>query len=140
LCAKLEQHLSFVKEDQNTTPALWNTLHTLYTAYDLASTITKATKFLSQKDVKAHKSQIEQNKALGESAKQVMQAVVDKSKGIKNGLDESGWIDQVLESMEVGASGEQVRSLVGENFLEEWAGSVVESWRESVTGLGLLKV
>ena len=75
-----------------------------------------------------------------ESAREVMRAVVDEAKGTKNGLDESGWIDRVLESMEVGSSGEQLRSLVGENFLEEWAGSVVEGWRESVTGLGYLKV
>ncbi|QSZ28628.1 hypothetical protein DSL72_003127 [Monilinia vaccinii-corymbosi] len=140
LRAKLEEHLSFVKEARDTARARWNTLHTLYTAYDLASNIIQATKFLMQKDVKAHKSQIEQNKVLTESARQILGAVVEKSKDIKNGLDESGWIDRILESMEVGESGKQVRDLVGENFVEEWAGFVVEGWRESVTGLGLLKV
>ncbi|CAD6448066.1 2ed61336-c5c5-4340-ab1c-4ca208159de1 [Sclerotinia trifoliorum] len=140
LCTKLKQHLSFIEGAQNATPALWDTLHILYTAYDLASTIINATKFLLQKDLKAHKYQIEQNKALVESAKLVMEAVAEKSKGIKNGLDESGWIDRALETMEVGDSGEQLRSLVGENFIEEWAGFVVEGWRESVTGLGMLKV
>lgn len=74
-----------------------------------------------------------------ESAKQVVQAVGEVSKSIKNGLDESGWIDRVLESMEVGESGEQLRGLVGENFMEEWAGCMIEGWRESVTGLTLLK-
>ncbi|KAK6615242.1 cytoskeleton organization protein [Botrytis cinerea] len=140
LCAKLEQHLSFIREGQNVTPALWNTLHTLYTAYDLASVIISATKFLAHKDVKAHKSQIDQSKLLAESAKSVIEAVVQKSKEIKSGMDESGWIDRVLESMEVGDSGEQLRSLAGENFMEEWAGCMVEGWRDSVTGLGLLKV
>lgn len=140
LCAKLEQHLSLIKEGQNVTPALWNTLHTLYTAYDLASVIISATKFLAHKDVKAHKSQIEQSKLLVESAKSVMEAVAQKSKEIKSGMDESGWIDRVLESMEVGHSGEQLRSLAGENFMEEWAGCMVEGWRDSVIGLGLLKV
>ncbi|RAL62423.1 hypothetical protein DID88_004989 [Monilinia fructigena] len=128
------------QKTQDTMPALWNILHMLYTAYDLASTIIQATKFLARKDVKAHKAQIDQNKGLMESAAQILEAVVEKSKGIKDGLDESGWIDRVLESMEVGGSGEQLRSLVGENFVEEWAGFVVEGWRESVTGLGLLKV
>ncbi|KAF7937706.1 uncharacterized protein EAE97_007502 [Botrytis byssoidea] len=140
LCAKLEQHLSFIKEDKNVTPALWNTLHTLYTAYDLASVVISATKLLALKDVKAHKLQVEQNKTLAESAKSVMEAVAEKSKEIKNGLDESGWIDRVLESMEVGDSVEQLRSLAGENFMEEWAGGMVEAWRDSVTGLGLLKI
>lgn len=75
-----------------------------------------------------------------ESATQILEAVVEKSKVIKDGLDESGWIDRVLESMEARGPGEQLRNLVGENFVEEWAGFVVEGWRESVTGLGLLKV
>lgn len=99
----------------------------------------RAVKFLSNKDVKAQKVQMEYSKMLVESAKKVLEAVEEKSKMIKNGLDESGWIDRVLESMEVGDSGEKLRSLVGENFLEEWAGWVVEGWKESVTGLGLLK-
>lgn len=77
---------------------------------------------------------------MAESAKSVMEAVVQKSKEIKSGMDESGWIDRVLESIEVGDSGEQLRSLAGENFMEEWAGCMVEGWRDSVTGLGLLKV
>ncbi|ESZ98846.1 hypothetical protein SBOR_0704 [Sclerotinia borealis F-4128] len=140
LSANLEQHLSFINEKQHTTPALWDTLHTLYTAYDFASNLINATKFLAQKDAKAHKLQIKHNRALVEGVKSVMEAVVEKSKAIKNGLDESGWIDQVLESMEVGESGEQLRSLVGDNFMEEWAGCVVEGWRESVAGLGFLKV
>ncbi|KAG4031438.1 hypothetical protein MFRU_009g02110 [Monilinia fructicola] len=140
LKAALQEHLSLIKEAHDTTPALWNTLHTLYTSSDLASTIIQATKFLARKDVKAHKSQVEQSKGLVESATQILEAVVEKSKVIKDGLDESGWIDRVLESMEARGPGEQLRNLVGENFVEEWAGFVVEGWRESVTGLGLLKV
>lgn len=139
LCAKLEQQLSFIKEDRKATPALWSTLHTLYTAYDLASIIVNATKFLAQKELKAHKFQIKENKTLVERAKLVMETVVEKSKEIKDGLEEGGWIDQVLDSMEVGGLGEQLRNLVGDNFMEEWAGSMVEAWRESVTGLRLLK-
>jgi N-terminal acetyltransferase B complex non-catalytic subunit len=140
LRAKLEQVTKLVNGRQNPTPASFEVLHTLYYAYDLASNVERAVKYLAQAHLKVGKTQIEENKKIGESAMRVKQAVEEKVKGIKDGLDESGWIDSVVEVLEVGGLGEQLRGMVGDNFVEEWAGEVVESWRESVVGLGYLKV
>jgi N-terminal acetyltransferase B complex non-catalytic subunit len=140
LRAKLEQVRKLVNGCQNLTPASFEFSHTLYTAYDLASNVERAVKYLGQAHLKVGKAQIEENKKIGESAVRVMQAVEEKVKGIKDGLDESGWIDSVVEVLEVGGLEDQLRGMVGDNFVEEWAGEVVESWRESVVGLGYLKV
>ncbi|PQE03427.1 N-acetyltransferase B complex non catalytic subunit protein [Rutstroemia sp. NJR-2017a BBW] len=140
LRAKLEQVQKLVNGCQHPTPASFDVLHTLYNAYDLASNVERAVRYLGQAHLKVAKAQIEENKKIGESAVKAKQAVEEKVKSIKDGLDESGWIDSVVEVLEVGGLGDQLRGMVGDNFVEEWAGEVVESWRESVVGLGYLKV
>jgi len=71
---------------------------------------------------------------------------------VKKRMDESGWIDRVLDNVvgkdddttdirdKVAATVEDaVRAVVDGDFLEGWAGDIVESWRDSVMGLACLK-
>jgi len=147
LCEKLDKLVVLVKGNESSHLPFGDALHTLYTFHELGSVIVKAAKYISQPTNRAAKSQIAANPKLAEQAKKLMQAVADISKLIKSGLDESGWIDRVLESVlgEESTEGtdlvvEKLKKVVNENFLEEWAGGVVESWRDAVTGLSYLKV
>jgi N-terminal acetyltransferase B complex non-catalytic subunit len=77
--------------------------------------------------------------------------VTEKCATVKKGLDEGGWIDKVLESVlpdiQEASDGENAavapiivtfKELIEENFMEEWAGQVVESWRDSVIGFSYI--
>jgi N-terminal acetyltransferase B complex non-catalytic subunit len=72
--------------------------------------------------------------------------VIEKSSTIKKSLDEGGWIDKVLESVQgdpdvadtTSVAG-TLRSVVDENFMEQWAGEVVDSWKDSVKGFAYFK-
>lgn len=143
----LEQHIAVIDAKKNLVPALSTTLHSLHTAYDVGRAILRYNKYLRQPKIRVHSSQLQSNEKLMELAGRLTQLVANKCVSIKKELDESGWIDRLLES--VVRSDEQsdaslpvveaLKELVDENFMEEWAGFVVESWRDSVVGLTYLK-
>jgi N-terminal acetyltransferase B complex non-catalytic subunit len=81
-----------------------------------------------------------------------MQKTLEKGAVVKKRMDESGWIDRVLDNVVGGDDDatdirdgvaatveDAVRAVVDGDFLEGWAGDVVESWRDSVMGLACLK-
>ncbi|CAD6503993.1 BgTH12-05734 [Blumeria graminis f. sp. triticale] len=129
--ASYHQHIS---EINSTTPAFLNTLNALFTAHETGTALLKFCSYLQKRLSYTHDSlrQIHQN--LNVKAKALITKVVEKCTKIKTALDDCGWIDRVL----FGTHGE-VKMLVGELFIEEWAGVVVESWRENIKGLGYLK-
>lgn len=70
---------------------------------------------------------------------------------MKEGLAEAGWLDRLLdvvlpeaEGKEEGSGGEIARVVEevvgGRAVAEEWAGRVVESWREGVKGWGMVRM
>jgi N-terminal acetyltransferase B complex non-catalytic subunit len=152
LLGRLEEQVVLIENTQDLAPAFSSTLHSLYTAYDVGRMVLKFSKYLSQRGLRVHETQVEANKKAVEAAGRILQAVADKCAITKKELDESGWIDNVFNSVLQGDQDgaaerseasvsvvEILRGLVDENFLEEWAGQLVESWRDSVIGLSHLK-
>lgn len=88
-----------------------------------------------------HKDVLAEAKGLDEVAGKVLGAVKARVKELREVLGLGGWLDR----MEGWAFGEDelsglVREVVGEADFEEWGGKVVESWREGVKGLGMVKM
>jgi N-terminal acetyltransferase B complex non-catalytic subunit len=148
LCEALEMQLAHVVKIKNEALAFQETLHTLYTAYELGIMVMKFISYLSRTKQDIYNTQEQANLKTSGMAERLLQAVFEKSTTIKKGLDESGWIDKVLESVSHGeqASTDQgisiadtLKGIIDENFLEEWAGHVLESWRDSVVGFSNFK-
>lgn len=88
-----------------------------------------------------HKDVLAEARGLEEVAGKVLGAVRARVKELREVLGLGGWLDR----MEGWAFGEDelsglVRDVVGEADVEEWGGRVVESWREGVKGLGMVKM
>lgn len=140
----LDDNIKLINSMNHVVPAFWNTLHSLYTAYDVAKSTLEFCNFIAKQGKNIYEKQKEAAKELSENAERLLTAVLDQAKVVKKGQDEGGWIDKILEgglpdNGEAQGTAEAVRELVDENFLEEWAGLVAESWGDSVAGLGLLK-
>lgn len=146
ICDRLEEQTALISGLHDLVPALESTLHVLYTAHEVGRTMVNFCLYLSKQDKGSVEQQKDANKKIGELARQLLQLVVDKCAVVKKGLDEGGWIDKVLERTlpegQDGVDGAVVRALrkvLDENFMEEWAGEVVESWRDSAVGFSYLK-
>ncbi|CCU78903.1 cytoskeleton organisation protein/Dec1 [Blumeria hordei DH14] len=129
--ATYHQHIS---ELYSTTPAFLNTLNALFTAHETGSALLKFCLYLQKRLSFTHDSLLQIHQNLNLEAKALIKKVVEKCTEIKKALDDCGWIDRVLFRTQG-----EVKILVGELFIEEWAGLVVESWRENIKGLGYLK-
>jgi N-terminal acetyltransferase B complex non-catalytic subunit len=145
----LEKELTHISSMKTEALATKNTLHSLYTAYELGTTVLKFISYLSRTKQDVYNTKDEANIKTREVAERLLHAVIEKSTGIKRGLDESGWIDKVLESASRGEQAgtnqpksvaDTLKEMINENFLEEWAGHVLESWRDSVVGFSYFKV
>jgi N-terminal acetyltransferase B complex non-catalytic subunit len=147
----LQGHLAILEKMQNIIPAPQPVLHAIYTAHEAGRTAVQFFWYFSRLR-KEIWSKHEDNKIkLSRIAHSLLRAVADKTSMIKMGMDEGGWIDKVLEAVLPEPSEradqskfmveivEAMKDLIDENFMEEWAGEVVESWRESVVGFALLK-
>ncbi|PVH88261.1 hypothetical protein DL98DRAFT_508974 [Cadophora sp. DSE1049] len=150
LAESLEKHLVIIDRMEDLVPAFASTLHALYTAHEVGTAMVNFCGYISRKGKDIYDKQAEANKTVLDLAQRLLQATIGKCAAVKKGLDEGGWIDKVLEFVlpdeaggEQGVSSdivEALRELLDEGFMEQWAGEVAESWRDSVTGLSLLKV
>jgi N-terminal acetyltransferase B complex non-catalytic subunit len=151
LVDNLTQHVAVIEGMQDLVPAFFSTLHALYAAHEVGKTATNFCSFLQIQGKGTHQKQSETNKKVKEVAHQLLQVVTEKCATVKKGLDEGGWIDKVLESVlpdiQEASDGENTgvapiigtfKELMEENFMEEWAGQVVESWRDSVSGFSYI--
>jgi N-terminal acetyltransferase B complex non-catalytic subunit len=147
----LTRHLAVIEAMQDLVPAFSGILHALYTAHEVGRTSATFCSFLQKQGKGVHQKQIESNKEVKEVAQQLLQVAMEKCTTVKKGLDEGGWIDKVLESVlpdiQEASDGENAgvepiigtfKELIEENFMEEWAGQVVESWRDSVIGFSYI--
>lgn len=144
LQAALEDLTRLLESQSHLVPASFDTLHNLYTAYDVVKTTLDFNNYVSKQSKNVPEVGKTINETMRETARKLLQVLLAKVQVVKKGLDEGGWIDKLLEGSvpeegSVQATGEVVRGLVDENFLEEWAGLVVESWGESAQGLSLIK-
>jgi N-terminal acetyltransferase B complex non-catalytic subunit len=124
----LEENILLVDDLKGAVPAYFDTLHTLYTSYEVGKVVLSFTAYLTKRN------KIAQVEAIEEGAKSLLQAIEMRCGEVKKGMDE-GWIDKVLEC--VFSEGTLLNE--DDDFMEEWAGEVVESWREGVIGLVALK-
>lgn len=140
----LDDGARLISNMNHVVPAFWDTLHSLYTTYDVAKATIDFCSHITKQGKGVYEKQKEAVKEIAESAQRLLDAVLEKAKVVKKGLDEGGFIDRILDGGlpddgEAFVTAEAVRELIDENFLEEWAGLVVESWGDSVAGLSLLK-
>lgn len=140
----LDDNARVISNMDQVVPAFWDTLHYLYTAYDVAKTTLDFCNHIAKQGTTVYEDQKEVAKDIVGSAQRLLDAVLEKAKIVKKGLDDGGFIDKILDGGlpddgEAFVTAEAVRELIDENFLEEWAGAVVESWGDSVAGLSLLK-
>ncbi len=149
-CALLDRHAAQL-DSEPSAPASWDVLHALHTAHELASAGTRMVAALTGKAKALHASQGAANEEVRRRA-QALQAVVErKTARLKAKVDESGWIDRVIQTVTntgedasggddtIAAVVEPLAQTVDEGFLEAWAGDVVESWRESTGAFALLR-
>jgi N-terminal acetyltransferase B complex non-catalytic subunit len=149
----LAQHVAVVEAVQDLVPAFFSILHKLYTAHEVGRAAAHFCSFLQKQGKGVSQKQIVSNKKVKEVAHQLLQVVMEKCATVKRGLDEGGWIDKVLESVlpdvQKASDGKNAgvapiigpfKELMEENFMEEWAGQVVESWRDSVIGFSYIMV
>jgi N-terminal acetyltransferase B complex non-catalytic subunit len=126
-------------------PASQGVLLSLYTTYELGITVLKFSAYLARIGLPAPES-FSFNEEIKSYGDRLVHAVIEKSSTIKKSLDEGGWIDKVLESVQgdpdvadtTSVAG-TLRSVVDENFMEQWAGEVVDSWKDSVKGFAYFK-
>jgi N-terminal acetyltransferase B complex non-catalytic subunit len=123
-------------------PAIREVLRSLYVAYDVGTIVVKLGSYINPIG-----SQIKLQGSL-DLAERLVKEVITKAGMIKQSLDEGGWIDKVLKSVfqgDLGVAEDKssipgtLKSVVDENFMEEWAGQVVDSWKDSVKGFAYFK-
>ncbi|RDW64145.1 hypothetical protein BP5796_10647 [Coleophoma crateriformis] len=150
-CSKLMKLLKKISTKASV-PGFMSTLHPLYMAHELAIAILNFDRYfrLSGKCKCTFVAQLQaSNKESVLIAERLLKEVLSISENSRKSMDESGWIDRVLDSVIDGDkddSGEKSTTLAGAfkatvdaDFMENWAGEVVESWRDSVMGLACLK-
>lgn len=88
-----------------------------------------------------HKDVLAEAKALQGAAGEALGLVGARIKELRESLGLGGWLDR-MEAWSFGADDLSglVRDVIGEADVEEWGGRVVESWREGVKGLGMVKM
>ncbi|VBB81203.1 Putative protein of unknown function [Podospora comata] len=93
-----------------------------------------------------HKEVVAEMKALESAAAKTLGEAKGHVGVLKGVMNESGWLDKLLdvvlggEDREVGELTEKVSEIVeGRGGAEEWAGKVVDGWREGVKGWGMVK-
>lgn len=150
LAEALDKHLAIIDNMESLVPAFASTIHALYTAHEVGTAMVNFCGYISRKGKDVYDKQAEANRTILDLAQRLLQTTMGKCAAVKKGLDEGGWIDKVLECVLPDETGEQegvssviveaLREHLDEGFMEQWAGEVAESWRDSVTGLSLLKV
>ncbi|KAE8452103.1 hypothetical protein EG329_001570 [Mollisiaceae sp. DMI_Dod_QoI] len=153
LCDRLEEQADLIEQMQALVPAFQQTLNALYTAYEVGRTTVYFCRHLSGKGKAVHETQIEASKKITKTAERLIQVVINKCVLIKNGLDEGGWIDRVLQSAlpdtpekfeqdehPSASLVEAVKQIIDEVFMEGWAGELVESWKDSIAGFSYIKM
>jgi N-terminal acetyltransferase B complex non-catalytic subunit len=149
LCDALEECIAIIDGLKALVPAFAVPLNALYAGQEMGRTTVDFCDYIVRQGNGVHEREAALNSTTLEVGQRLLRTVVGKCMIIKQGLDEGGWIDKVLGSTMPGdaivldeMSGQVAASLgklIDENFMEEWAGQVVESWGESTMGLTYLK-
>ena len=141
LCQLLKDRLSSLEKYRFAAPASKHVLHTLYVSYEVATSVLRLHRLLTR----TGSGELHESLDL---AGRLINTVIEQSSAVKKNLDEGGWIDKVLKSVFQGDMDVEdttsipgtLKAVVDENFMEEWAGQVVDSWKDSVKGFVYFKV
>jgi hypothetical protein len=95
-----------------------------------------------------HRDVLAEMRALYEISGKALGEVKSTVQRLKEALAEGGWLDRLLDLVFGGEDQEEedeVRKAVGEMVggragAEEWAGKVIESWREGMKGWGMVRM
>ncbi|KAK3321953.1 N-acetyltransferase B complex non catalytic subunit-domain-containing protein [Apodospora peruviana] len=97
-----------------------------------------------------HKEAVAEMKALDAVAAKALVEIKRHIQKLKESLGEGGWLDRMLEwtfgaDEDADGDGDEVAKAVsdvvgGHAGAEEWAGKVLESWRDGVKGWGMVKM
>jgi N-terminal acetyltransferase B complex non-catalytic subunit len=136
----LKDRLNSLENFRFVAPASEQVLHTLYVTYEIATSVLRLDRYLTR----TGSGELRESLKLAE---RLINMVIEQSSAIKKSLDEGGWIDRVLKSVFQGDLDVEdttsipgtLKAVVDENFMEEWAGQVVDSWKDSVKGFAYFK-
>jgi len=152
LYRSLETLMKMIDGIQDSIPTFSGTLHPLYITYEYGTALMDFHKYISTPEKNVSPQQKARNAKLLEATRLLLKAIADKATAVNKAMEESGWIDRVLsyvlEIEQDQSDGAQtssdlvvnaLKSVISEDFVENWAGEVVESWRDSVGGFAHLK-
>jgi N-terminal acetyltransferase B complex non-catalytic subunit len=134
-----------VDDDRKWIPTFTSTLHPLYTAYEAVQLTDAAAKYLIQWKLGPYEDLVAKIEEMKRMTAKICRSLKETTEAIHERLNDSPWLDFVLEEVQIDdpSSSPGMGSLITESlgiaFLENWAGDVVESWRESAKGLACLK-
>jgi N-terminal acetyltransferase B complex non-catalytic subunit len=143
----LGKQLDAVQKIEDSAPTCQLDLHILYTSQELGTTVINFSERVS-KSIKDSRLRAEwENLKTAEAGQNLILEVMQKSAEIKRNLDEGGLIDWILEALlkeddeeAESAVGMVLKEVVDENFMELWAGEVVESWNDSIVGFSYFRL
>ncbi|KAH8815250.1 N-acetyltransferase B complex non catalytic subunit-domain-containing protein [Xylogone sp. PMI_703] len=151
LIQSIEELAKMVDGIQDPILAFTTTLHPLYVAREYGTAVIDFHKYISSSQKKISEQQKGRNAEMLEKAQLLLKTIADKAAAVGKIMEESGWIDKVLNNVletEQESNGtppssdlvvKALKSVIDEGFMETWAGEVVESWRDSVSGFVYLK-
>ncbi|KUI67022.1 N-terminal acetyltransferase B complex subunit MDM20 [Cytospora mali] len=89
-----------------------------------------------------HKEVLSAAKGLDDVATKALLEIKGRVEELKEALGLGGWLDRMAgwTFKEGGGLSKLIGEVVGEAEVEEWGSTVVESWREGVKGLGMVKM
>lgn len=118
-------------------PDFLTVLFPLYTAHEACALTHEVGSFLKE----GMRNDWAEETLMGQGQK-LKEDLVEKTKYLKRYMDEGGWLDKIEDAVRGGEDegvakevGTAVEEVVGEGFLEQWAGEVRDSWVDSVDGL-----
>ena len=144
-------------------PTFTSTLHPLYTAYEAAKMAIAAADFLNLQKLQPLDRFVATLRDMEGIAKKLRQMLIYTAEAVKERLNDNPWLDFVLQEVkdddpasdddsatqsnsrahQSSAShpgiGVSIAQTLGPDFLENWAGELVDSWRDSARGLAFFK-
>jgi hypothetical protein len=147
-------------------PTFTSTLHPLYTAYEAAKLTVAAADLLTQQKLQPFERLVAKLGDMKGTAKGLRQMLKRTAEAVKERLNDNPWLDFVLQevqhdnpivdddstirgdtrtnsgsesSVSYLGIGPSITRALGAEFLENWTGEVVESWRDSARGLACFK-
>jgi hypothetical protein len=136
-------------------PSFGGTLHPMYTAYEIGTLVLSVADILLKTGSFAQPEAKLNAQSLKGSANELYEKIFEIAKKARSFVNENAWLDWILDRLrfENVHNGDKaartepakytishsIMRVVGHQFCENWAGEIMDSWRESVMGFAYLK-